>query len=232
MANSTHAGEGANFELRARILRVVTCCIDEVPVEKLTISMICERAQISRPTFYRQFTDRYDVFNWFLRTTMRSSLSQVGVVFTWKEALERFCRVMEANQNLAAAYLADRSAFSPYSKLVFYIQTALLGNIALRPGYEQDVPVQIRFQVAAFSRSFVAAFVDWLERECRIDPSGENANSISMEPAEWIECTLTIIPQELFTLLNTAPDGTPFSNVTRRQADKTPLIEYVAEDLH
>ncbi len=211
---------GSNFELRARILQVVSRCLDDVPLEKLTISMICERARISRPTFYRQFSDRYDVFNWLLRTTMTSSLAQVGVVFSWRDALERFCHAMEANRDLSAKYLAERGAFSSYQRFIEYLASALVKSAALRFGDEDAVPARLRFQATAFSRAFVAAFADWLGEE----------GGHGLAQGEFVDCALSIVPRELFDLLDCDSDGLPFDESRLRATDRAPLIEFVAEE--
>lgn len=216
---SPRKASASNFELKARILQVVSRCLDTVPLEKLTIAMICERAGISRPTFYRQFSDRYDVFNWFLRTTMTSSFAQVGLVFDWRDAVTRFCRAMEANRELACKYLADRSAFSSYERFLDFVIAAQRKSAAMR--YDNDeIPLRIEFQIVAFSRSFVASFVDWLGED--------EMHDIGLH--EFVDCTLSTIPSELYELLNRDAEGRPYSKTRLRTEDRAPLIEFVAEE--
>lgn len=211
-------GSASNFELQARILQVTSRCLEEIPLEKLTISMICARAGISRPTFYRHFNDRYDVFNWFLRTTMKSSISQVGIVFSWKDALVRFCRAMEANRGLVNVYLSNRGPFSSYEKFIGYLQDSLLKSVALRfpDGEASSI---LRFQVTAFSRAFVAAFADWLAEE----------GGCGTPQDEFVACAISIIPGDLFGLLDSDVQGKKISEASLR-GDFTPLIEFVAEE--
>ena len=219
-ASRQRSAATANFETRAHVLQVVSRCLDDIPLEKLSISTICERAGISRPTFYRYFSDRYDVFNWLLRTNMTASIAQVGVKFPWRMAITKFCSSMDANRGLASKYLADRSAFSSYEKFIGYLQKALLKSAALRYPSAEEVPLRIRFQAIAFSRAFAAAFADWLD--------GEKNHDISID--EFVDCSLSIVPSDLFALLDRDPDGSELTASSLQASDRSPLIEFVAEE--
>lgn len=206
-----------NFEIRARILQVVYAALDDLPFDKVSVSLICERAGISRPTFYRYFTDRNDVCNWFIRTTMRSSLNQIGIVFSWQEGLVRFCRVMDANCDLAAAFLADRRPFSPYDLLMTALEDVLIAN-ALTRGADGD-DREIAFQARGFSRAFAGALVDWLAE----------GGSVGIPIERFAELSCALAPRRLFDLLDAPTAGGAYSEAFRRAADRTPLIEFVPE---
>lgn len=215
-----NAADSGNFELRARILRTVYELVEEIPFDKLSISLICDRVGISRPTFYRYFSDRNEVCNWFIRTTLNSSLTQLGILFSWHEALLRFCRAMDANCPLVTAFFASRQPFSPYAQFVTLLQDSLSANAEVREAEAGEEALRRRrFQATAFARSFAAALSDWLEA----------GGSESLPIDDFVALAVTIVPSELLVSLDGSPDGAPFSEASRRAADRSPLIEFVAD---
>lgn len=71
------------------------------------------------------FNDKYDVFNWYLCISMRSSLAQIGVHFSWDAALVRFFRVMDANRGVSLAFFASEAPTSPRFRFVEYVEACL-----------------------------------------------------------------------------------------------------------
>ena len=48
------------------------------PVDKITVKQIVDQCNVTRPTFYRHFKDKYDLINWYfdvLAQLIRSYLS-------------------------------------------------------------------------------------------------------------------------------------------------------------
>ena len=60
-------------------------------LDKITVSSICDDCNLTRQTFYRNFTDKYDLVNWYFRMLCDKSFLLMGVSLTLKEALiEKF----------------------------------------------------------------------------------------------------------------------------------------------
>ncbi|MBO7689481.1 MAG: helix-turn-helix transcriptional regulator, partial [Clostridia bacterium] len=49
---------------RLVILHAFDELVEKVGFSKITVSMLCEEAGVSRATFYRYFKDKYDVMNY------------------------------------------------------------------------------------------------------------------------------------------------------------------------
>lgn len=210
---SREAMDRKQIELHASILRAASKCLKDRSLDTLSVSDICALAGISRPTFYRFFSDKYDVFGWFVRTSMRSSLSHVGTVFSWEDALIRFFRVMDANRRTAYQFLSNEV---PYRRFESYIERSLLRNIKLHLGDCDEVPYRYSFQARAFSRSFTGAVLDWLQQD---DP-----------PYSMVDLTISIIPTTIYDLLKNTADGKEANIHDVRDTDEAMLIEFVSED--
>ena len=102
-------GRRVHFGLRAHILQKTFACLETVPLDDLTVSAVCREAGVSRTTFYRLFSGKHDVYNWFLRVTMRSNLAQSGKGVFLDRALLLFFRSLDANRKLSQEFFAVES---------------------------------------------------------------------------------------------------------------------------
>lgn len=206
-----------HFGLRAHILQKMFVCLETTLLDDLTVSAVCRKAGISRTTFYRLFSGKYDVYNWHLRVTMRSNFAQVGDVFSWDQALLRFFRSMDANRKLSQMFFASGSPGSPREMCLEYVQRALRRSVGMRFRESDSIPHRYEFEILAFSRAFTLALVDWLESDA---------------PAySAVDDMLTIIPRELYDMLNVDAQGLPFTNESVRKGDDAVTIELVAESV-
>lgn len=76
------AEKNGRLETRWHILEAINR-----PVDKMTVEGICERARISKPTFYRCFTSKYDVIPWWISWCDDRSLALIGSEYSWQKGL-------------------------------------------------------------------------------------------------------------------------------------------------
>lgn len=57
--------------------------LNETTLEKLTVETICKNANISRASFYRMFSDKYDALNWFMFRTLDLGNRLTGINYSW-----------------------------------------------------------------------------------------------------------------------------------------------------
>lgn len=55
------------------------------PIDQISVSTICEQAQISRTSFYRLFSDKYDAANWCMCCALEVGNKQTGRNYTWRD---------------------------------------------------------------------------------------------------------------------------------------------------
>lgn len=70
---------------RIHIVHSFDALIERVGFDKITVSMLCEEAHVSRATFYRYFKDKYDVMN-FNYKQMVDTAFQKGRIDTLEDA--------------------------------------------------------------------------------------------------------------------------------------------------
>lgn len=61
--------------------------MEKASVDDITVRKICEQGNFSRQTFYRCFSDKYDLINWYFDRILNESFHQMGKGKTIKESL-------------------------------------------------------------------------------------------------------------------------------------------------
>lgn len=55
-----------------RLMQAIKCLLDKHPIEKITINMILEESDLSKSTFYKYYSDKYDLavsyYNYVIKT--------------------------------------------------------------------------------------------------------------------------------------------------------------------
>lgn len=212
--------DNIHIGLRANILQILFRLLDEAPYASINVSSICKVANISRSTFYRLFSSKYDVFNWFMRATLRSSFSQIGRFFSWSDGLIRFVRVLDVNRNLTRQALSVESGEDcPRKAMKDYMAVSLEHTVANRLNLADgagQLPDLWEFQIRAFVRSTTAAIIDWVDTD--------------QPPYSLVDNLLLIIPPKLFELLNVDSAGEAFSLESLRSEDHSFLVQLVVEE--
>lgn len=97
-------GEKTKYRLAASVKDLM----DTAAVETITVRQICERAGVSRQTFYRNFLDKYDLINWYFDKILLESFRQMGSGRTIHESLVRkFTYIQKEHTFFAVGFRGD-----------------------------------------------------------------------------------------------------------------------------
>ncbi|MGV8084512.1 MAG: TetR/AcrR family transcriptional regulator [Coriobacteriia bacterium] len=75
----------ADYDLRMTVLSAVDRLLEETSLDKLTVTAICDAANVSRAAFYRKFQDKYAVCQWHLDFLYHVYLDEIGRSLTLHE---------------------------------------------------------------------------------------------------------------------------------------------------
>ena len=64
-----------------QIDRALLELLNELPFQKITVQLLCEQALINRSTFYKYYTDKYDLLDRYLNKILQEFKQQVNVDF-------------------------------------------------------------------------------------------------------------------------------------------------------
>lgn len=78
------------------------------PVDKITVKQIVDQCNVTRPTFYRHFKDKYDLINWYFDKLLAKSFEHMGQGKTVYDALvKKFTYIQEEQKFFSAAFRYD-----------------------------------------------------------------------------------------------------------------------------
>ena len=64
---------------------------EKKPINKITIANIVENCEVTQPTFYRYFKDKYDMIAWIYARLAGQFISKIGQDgYVWKDTLYTF----------------------------------------------------------------------------------------------------------------------------------------------
>ena len=98
--------EKTNDITKLKVAYAMRECMEKATVEDITVRKICEKGNFSRQTFYRCFSDKYDLINWYFDRILNESFKQMGKGTTIRESLVLKFRYIQQEQ------LFFRAAFS------------------------------------------------------------------------------------------------------------------------
>lgn len=152
------AGLGKD-EKRERLAQVLMQAMNTLSLEELRIQDLCEQARISKSTFYRLFTDKYDLAFWIYQNQADQAIADCPELSQWDAWTYRIFATILQNKAFYRNYAAYSGQNSLFECLIQYYQ----GNILrYRKTQGSGVTEDQQFAVYAFSVAGARATVDWI----------------------------------------------------------------------
>lgn len=138
--------------------------LKEKPLEKITVTDICEDCEVNRQTFYYHFQDIYDLVEWIYTNEAFKALGDKTTYSTWEEGLS--CILHYALQDKDFSIRTYHSLSREHLENFLYRETyeLLYGVIN-----ELSVNLSIREEDKAFiadfyKYAFVGLILDWVRK--------------------------------------------------------------------
>ena len=94
--------------VRHRLADALESCMRDAPLEKITVRQITDTCGVSRQTFYRNFTDKYDLINCYFDELLNKSFQHMGYGNTAYDSLvHKFTYIQEEKFFFKAAFRND-----------------------------------------------------------------------------------------------------------------------------
>lgn len=181
----------SNFETKIAVVEALDDLMKTTDISKITVGNICERARISRATFYRCFTNKLAVTQWFLDYVHSLGTDKIGRTLSWQKGYyiteEAIVENLDFFTNAAKAsgYNAP-DMYAPRKRKERLVET-------LVEVHGLELTERLKFQIDVV-----------VEVETRLLPRwhyGEYGVSLD-EITRWVA---DAVPRELFEILNTPP---------------------------
>lgn len=180
---------GPNHEMRVRIffaLREMVCGEGAVPLDSVKVTDICEKAGISRRTFYNHFEDKHSIVSWFMDLTGAESYGQIGLTLSLEDGIRRLVYTVEPYRDFLAA--ASRSKYYGMT----YTQLARTSRRGLEQAAEaylgEAISESLRLTIRYYASIPEAVITDW------------SKGVISCTAEEAADLILSLTPDHLIKL--------------------------------
>lgn len=178
----------SNSDIKMATVNAMDELMLETPIDRLSVSRICDRADISRATFYRYFTDKFGVVQWFLKYVMSQGANEIGRTLSFYDGYY----TSEAMILDRYDFFANASKSNDYNSLDHFAPRLRkeVFERTITKHYKLEYTEHLRFIVNATVEMETSLFPQWHygELDCTIE-----------EICTWMtEC----VPRELFNLLN------------------------------
>ena len=128
-------------------------------LEKITIGEICEKAMLSRQTFYHHFQDKYDLVNWIFDQTFLNTFEKIGHTASWQVNIENFLGELKKQKSFytpAYHYQGQNSLESHHYKRVYdFYETFYIQQKGKSLTYAE------RFSLEVYCRGAVFMVAEW-----------------------------------------------------------------------
>ena len=174
---------------KREILAAAKRLADGRSIEQLTVADICAEAQVSRQTFYRHFSDKYDVTTWYVQALLEGAFDELGDTIGWREAYLREFRNIEASVRDSPAALNAFVDSADYNSIVPSTGRSGCEDFAAcyRRRYGTEPSEGLAYQMKWFAVTASLASTDWIESGCPVPPELMADRIVSLIPRELFE---------------------------------------------
>ena len=176
-------------EMHQVIFDGLMACLQEKPYFDISIADICEKAFISRQTFYRYFLNKDNIVHWKTKCLFLDGIGEIGRTFDWEEGFFVTLSGIYAYRPFFSdlqnpEFVAEFIDFASEIEKSIMIETITrYKHVALTP--------KLEFQIEA-----LAVAQGYMTRRWSIDGMG-------MPPRAMAEYLSSIVPYDLYHLLKT-----------------------------
>lgn len=137
--------------------------VEEKPIEKITVSDIVEKCNVTRQTFYYHFENIYSLIIWIYKTELSSALAAKNSNTTWQEnSLHVFKQLKENKKFFMATYNSfwKRDIMNLLFSEIYKEMFSLVESSA---NMEKISESEKRFIANFYKYAFAGVYFDWIE---------------------------------------------------------------------
>lgn len=172
--------DSPDARIKIRILRAVDKSLDSMKV-----SDICEKAGISRRTFYRHFDNKYEIPDWFFSYCGRFYLDDIGRSIGWRTGYYHHLRLISQERDVLRKAL-QYSINEPFVSTVGTETRTQVILETLRNYRGVTVTSNLEFLAKTFARVEREVINEWMRSDRPTDLM------------RWTEDLVSIVPPKLF----------------------------------
>lgn len=175
---------------KMKMANALATLLDEKPFDKIRVGDICDKAGVSRQTFYRHFEAKYSVVHWFWNYCAEKSLFRVGIDLNWHDSILQNFSLIERHFDFFRIISKDHG----YESCVEYGCRRRIETLTetLEKHHGMEITPLLEFQITffAYAESRVLGRVVLLD-------AGK-----PLHPEELTDALVSCVPHDLYRLTN------------------------------
>lgn len=174
--------------MQDKIFEALIEALEQKRYVDISIGEICDRAFVSRPTFYRYFTNKENLARWKTKQIFEAGLVQIGRKRTWKEG---FYVTLMGLHHYRALYCDPQNTEIVSSFLDFachYQREQLIETLLRHKGVLLNEKLEFEIDALAVAQGRMTR--RWAE------------GNMQTPPEKMAEYLTAIVPYDLYHLLN------------------------------
>ena len=141
------------------------------PVDLITVQDIVRNCGYSTATFYRQFSDKYDLIAWEHTRRVADIMGKIGVDgYTWKRTLLDGALMFEREREYLANLLRHTSGHDAFIRYKTEINYDALTRHILRVSGKERLDAALDRVVRIYVQGTVGLSCEWILGECQATP--------------------------------------------------------------
>ena len=153
------------------------------PVDKITVKQIVDQCDVTRPTFYRHFKDKYDLINWYFDKLLTKSFEHMGRGTTVFDSLEKkFTYIQKEKAFFAAAFRYDKQ--NSLREHDFDLILAFYENL-IHEKSGSPVSPEMHFLLEMYCQGSITMTVKWV------------LTGMDLTPSEFATLLVRAMPEDL-----------------------------------
>ena len=180
-------GENYRQEMKETIFDTIIQMLEDKPYSDIETSGICEKAFISRQTFYRYFQNKDNVVRWKTKQLLCDGIGRIGRDLSWEDGLT----VTLTGMYRYRTFFSDLQYAEFVAQFIDYcteVEEGLLIETISRYKYEPLTPL-LEFQIES-----LCIAQGYMTRKWCID-------NMQLSPREFASYLSSIVPYHLYHLL-------------------------------
>lgn len=177
----------ANYTAKA-IMRTFEEMLVEMPFDKITVSAIVTRCEISSNTFYYHFRDIFDLLDAWLTEVRKKLIGDADHIGEWPEKIKTILHAMHDNPEIVyhvfdsiSRERFERYIFDCIENSIYEFTKKALGSIAIPDENVRDIAAFCCYSMLGFSMKFI-----WGRMSADIDSSVDRLSRMFNGVIEYV----------------------------------------------
>lgn len=145
---------------------------EKKPINKITIANIVENCELTQPTFYRYFKDKYDMMIWIYVNEIGKSFEKIGTdKHEWKDTIIDGVVYFTENKKFLINALKHTSGRDSFLWQMSKMNIEFMENEIKKEMHTKECPKDLSILIKIYCYGTIQFLCEWLIEDISLDPN-------------------------------------------------------------